>query len=356
VALASRELDSMYASRDARGTMADDGFPYRSMPTGWFQVAWSQDVGPGEVKPLHYFGVDLVLFRTEGGVANVFDAHCPHLGAHVGYGGVVEGDCIRCPFHGWLFDSEGVNAEIPYSDRAFVGAKLRKWMVLEVHDLIFVWHDPNGGNPTWTLPEIPEYSDLKNYYEPYGVLTHHWQNLPMRPQFPAENIVDLPHQEWVHKSPPGSELAMYEADGPIFRAIQEFTAGAGREKTWLTPDGPRKGQLVAEAWGVGISFARYMKTDDSVHVHCHTPIDERHSDERLTVLARRETDSPDAPGERTLRRFNFERYQFERDVVIWEHLQYVTRPPFSGPEVGPYRLFRKWLRQFYADAAEDAKG
>ena len=30
----------------------------------------------------------------------VLDAHCPHLGDNLGGGGRVQGDCIRCPFHG----------------------------------------------------------------------------------------------------------------------------------------------------------------------------------------------------------------------------------------------------------------
>jgi len=44
------------------------------------------------------------------------DAYCPHLGANLGVGGLVRGDCIECPFHLWKFrgiDGECVN--IPYS-------------------------------------------------------------------------------------------------------------------------------------------------------------------------------------------------------------------------------------------------
>lgn len=44
-------------------------------PTGWFVVGWSSDVAPGDVKRLHYFGRELVCFRTEGGeVAIAVDA------------------------------------------------------------------------------------------------------------------------------------------------------------------------------------------------------------------------------------------------------------------------------------------
>lgn len=58
-----------------------------------------------------------MVFRTESGEAVVFDAYCPHLGANLGIGGQVKGDCIECPFHEWQFRaSDGVCTHIPYSD------------------------------------------------------------------------------------------------------------------------------------------------------------------------------------------------------------------------------------------------
>src|SRR5437763_1770750 len=57
-------------------------FPYESIPTGWYQVAWSDEVAAGAVVPRRYFDQELVLLRTEGGALRLFDAHCPHMGAH----------------------------------------------------------------------------------------------------------------------------------------------------------------------------------------------------------------------------------------------------------------------------------
>ncbi len=61
-------------------------FPF-PVPNGWFVVAEAKDLAPGEVMPFFAFGKDLVLYRTEGGEPRVIDAHCPHLGAHIGVGG-----------------------------------------------------------------------------------------------------------------------------------------------------------------------------------------------------------------------------------------------------------------------------
>ena len=37
------------------------------MQSGWFAVALSKDIKPGEIKRLHYFGRELVLFRGDSG-------------------------------------------------------------------------------------------------------------------------------------------------------------------------------------------------------------------------------------------------------------------------------------------------
>jgi len=41
----------------------------------------------------------------EVGVTHAF---CPHMGAHLGMGGVVVGNSLQCPFHGWSFNVAGM--------------------------------------------------------------------------------------------------------------------------------------------------------------------------------------------------------------------------------------------------------
>ena len=87
-------------------------FPF-GIPNGWYLMAYSDEVAAGQVLPLHYFERDFVAFRGESGSVAVFDAFCPHLGAHLGHGGRVVGDSLRCPFHGWRWDLDGVLVELP---------------------------------------------------------------------------------------------------------------------------------------------------------------------------------------------------------------------------------------------------
>ena len=123
-------------------------------PRGWFVVAWSEDLPVGGVRPLKYFGRDLVLFRTESGVPKMLDAFCPPLGAHLGHGGEVKGESIACPFHAWEFDGAGRCTAIPYANKIPKKARLNTWPVAERNGVIFVWHDRDGGAPTWEVPAI----------------------------------------------------------------------------------------------------------------------------------------------------------------------------------------------------------
>ncbi|MBW2224927.1 MAG: Rieske 2Fe-2S domain-containing protein [Deltaproteobacteria bacterium] len=41
------------------------------IPNGWFQVAYSDEIKPGDVKSLKYFGDDLVVWRSEDGELSV---------------------------------------------------------------------------------------------------------------------------------------------------------------------------------------------------------------------------------------------------------------------------------------------
>ena len=115
-------------------------YPFPAYPDGWFSIGPSTTLGSGEVKPLNYLGRDLVAFRGGDGAARVFDAHCPHLGAHLGFGGKVCGDGIVCPFHGWQFDGEGHVVDVPNLDRRPPRVTAGAWDVCERNGQIFIWH------------------------------------------------------------------------------------------------------------------------------------------------------------------------------------------------------------------------
>ena len=133
-------------------------------PTGWFIVGFASELAPGQVKRAHYFGEELVIFRTASGKVNVLDAYCQHLGANMGVGGTVEGEHIVCPWHGWQWRGDGTNALIPYSKIGCKqNVKIKTYPAQEWYGFIVVWHERHGRAPYWQPPVLPEL-ETDEYY------------------------------------------------------------------------------------------------------------------------------------------------------------------------------------------------
>ena len=126
------------------------------MPFGWFRVSDSDELARGEARAERYAGRDLVVWRDEEGAPHVLDAHCPHLGAHLGVGGRVEGTGLRCPFHAWKFAGDGRCLEVPYAKRIPPQARVGAYPVSESNGIVMFWYHPHDAPPQWEVPDVPE--------------------------------------------------------------------------------------------------------------------------------------------------------------------------------------------------------
>lgn len=334
------------------GTGTHRGFPYSTRPTGWFQLGWSRDFPVAQVIPLYLFGTDLVAVRTESNEVRLFDAHCPHMGAHLGHGGVVNGDSLSCPFHGWAFDgATGKNIDIPYGKRKCMSAvSLRRWHVREQAGVVYFWHDSNNLPPQWDPPTPIANED--DFYPIHPDATKCWK-LRLYPQYIPENGVDFSHFHFAHKSASIPTLTSYAANGHVFTTTVDMTFGGHAETTWLTPEGPIESQLRTELQGVGLNMARFGpdKTTSLVGI---TPIDDDYSWFRLTNWVVRDPswqpgqELPDLARRRIAEQFK----QAERDHVIWANMRYRQRPPLVEEERDAFKTIRAWARRFYPGQAE----
>ena len=154
-------------------------FPLPPFPNGWFKVCYSDELPVGGVLPVHVVGRDLVVFRGEDGKARILDAYCPHLGAHLGVGGKVVENTLRCPFHGWRWNGDGSCAEVPYAKRIPAAARVAPWRTLEQNGFIASWFHEESADPNFTPDLIPEVGDPN--YTLFGrrrwELTAHLQDL-----------------------------------------------------------------------------------------------------------------------------------------------------------------------------------
>lgn len=311
-------------------------FPFADYPKGWFQVAYSRDVADGSVVSLHYFGSRLICYRGESGTAWVLDAYCPHLGADIAVGGTVREDCVVCPFHGWKFNSQGANVEIPYTKAPNRIAKLRAWPTVERAGMIFVWYSPEAGEPEWELPKIPEAEDAAfTFYAPEEA---RWK-FRSHPQEVFENTVDIAHFATVHGVSAFGKLDV-EHDGHLFRAVAEVN--------FETPRGPVQGAVDSELFGIGIDVVRHRGLGRSCTLLTVTPIDGEFVDARYTFFVALDPET----GEKTRMGMGFARdfcKQIEQDIPIWEAKIYRDRPALARGE-SAITEFRNWAERSYAES------
>jgi len=303
----------------------------KGFPKGWFVVAWSSEVEEGTVLPLRYFGEDLVLFRA-GGRAAVLDAWCPHLGAHLGHGGCVEEGALVCPFHAWRFSAEGACVDIPYATKKPRNTDVRAWPVVERNGAIFVWHHPEGAQPAWEVPTIPEYGTADWLpWSPnclHGVKTH--------PREIVENVADKAHFPTVHRT----EVERFENEYQDHKATQR-TTGTARPPQ----GGVDHFSIEATYFGPAFQISHMSGVLDSILLLAHTPIDEETLDLRFAVSLRRS-----GPRTEEFAKFYVEnlRLGFHEDISIWEHKVYRDRPALCDGD-GPIGRLRTWYRQFYEE-------
>jgi 3-ketosteroid 9alpha-monooxygenase subunit A len=319
-------------------------------PASWYHIGWSDEIAKGDIKPLSYFGEELICYRDETGTIRVADAHCPHMGAHLACGGTVEGEDIICPFHGWRWDKDGRNVDIPYSDRPRRQKRLRQWPAREVSGLVFVWFDPDGAPPAWDVP-MPEVDVEGSYFPtfPHGAKC---ERRRMHPQYLVENTVDLAHLTYVHKWLGASKLERYDSEDHRFDVVLRgmLDTRSGNVAVLDCIDIHGMGVVLAQqSYGWDGVQPPLEAPRQSVVVMAITPVDDVYSDIRVSAFIHKELSTdPDKPAGRAKGAIaGAFREVFEHDAPIWENLTYVKNPPLTREEGKPVATIRRWTNQFY---------
>jgi phenylpropionate dioxygenase-like ring-hydroxylating dioxygenase large terminal subunit len=155
----------------------------------WFPIALARDVGDGQVVGRDFLGTRVVLYRDPDGKALVQSAYCPHLGADLSVGQLVEGQ-IRCAYHHWRFDGAGRCVDIPTGDKIPPGARIWTYPSAEAWGLIWAF---NGEVPLFPPPRIPDIDERELSYE-----THLRGTRALDPWVAISNGVDFQHLRTLH--------------------------------------------------------------------------------------------------------------------------------------------------------------
>ena len=321
-------------------------------PEGWYVVCLSNELTDNKVVSKTFCGEEVVVFRTASGDIGVLDAYCKHMGAHLGKGGKVEGETIRCPFHGFCFDKEGECTSNSYGTPPSPRVHTKKYHFKELHGVIMVYFHPQGLAPTWEIPDI----DTENWTD---LVFKEWE-VNSHPQETAENAVDVGHFAEVHNYEDLETVEDMRADGPFLTATYKAKrpGGLGKEVK-----GKKKVniqfQIIKYGFGYSIVEAHTKEfglTTRHFVFTCPTDgdvlklriamsikkIDNKLKINPLTMLL------PEKILRKIILNFAFKSYQHDvsQDFDIWQNKTYIHPPALSKGD-GPIMQYRKWAEQFY---------
>ncbi|XP_022093061.1 cholesterol 7-desaturase-like [Acanthaster planci] len=324
-------------------------------PNGWFALFRSFQVQK-EPRSICALGHELVVYRGESGQVFVVDAYCPHLGANLGVGGQIRGDCLECPFHGWTFrGDDGKCVKVPYAEKVPDFAKIRSWPCLERNGEIYVWHHAEGAEPTWFPLEVEEITSGKMKY--HGITEHfinaHVEEVP-------ENGADIAHLGHLH-----SPIMFLGRDLRVIYNLFWSFAKHEWQGTWeIDEENKHTGTLslkhkctvfgiplpllsvTAEAVQVGPGIVHlvihHWLFGDAILIHTITPVEPLK--QKLTHCCW----SKSFPRFAAKLVLFAECLQVERDMMVWNHKTYLSKPVLVK-EDSLIAKHRRWYSQFYSE-------
>ncbi len=159
----------------------------------WHPVSVAQELTPDKpIKRVRMLGEDLVLFRASDGEWGLVAERCSHRGASLYYGFLEDG-CIRCAYHGWLYDTGGNLLETPFEPE---GTPLKStvhhtaYPVIKVWGILFAYMGPPPAPvmPPWDVIVRREGHHL---IEVHPVMDANWLQV-------QETNVDPTHNTFLH--------------------------------------------------------------------------------------------------------------------------------------------------------------
>lgn len=307
------------------------------IPFGWYVIDLSDTLKAGDIRNIQAFDQEWVLFRGDDGSVGVVDPYCAHLGAHLGHGGEVVGNNLRCPFHHWEYDHQGWCKNVPYAKAlpkvCQNQAVMRSLPTQERYNLIWAWYHPDATEPSFSLPEVPELES-----EGYIETRHGEWEIGTCLQEIGENGVDYPHLKYLHGSPiipPGNA----SIDGHMFK----YDIGEGK--------------ITGESHGPGIQVMHHNNGDVRMLMFS-TPLPVT-PEMTLTRMHFSFKDYPQGSEELAIAENVYQHSigavegedsaGFEAvDMIVWNNKKYRPNPILCDGD-GPIAKWRKYFQQFYAE-------
>jgi 5,5'-dehydrodivanillate O-demethylase len=160
----------------------------------WQPIYLSEKLAKAAVVPIKILGEDLALYRSESGRVRVITNECPHRLSRLSTGWV-EGETIRCRYHGWRYDETGQCVEQPAEPKPFCASvrKLASYPTHEAHGFIFAYLGEGDAPAFRPLP------GLEDGAREGWTVSPSVEMIPCNYFQSAENIMDDVHVNFSHR-------------------------------------------------------------------------------------------------------------------------------------------------------------
>lgn len=270
---------------------------------GWHQIAFERELRD-RLTPMTIGSLPLVLIRDQERIQAV-DAICPHRGAHLAYGGRLDGDVIVCPFHGHRIGM-GENSDCRY--------RVRQYRTLNVGGLVFLLLDEHHEN------------GLSGFMDEINRTHFFVQGFTLTARAPAELVVengfDPGHFECVHGLKSRPKLRLVEGNNGELIVHSTFEAAAF-DNNWHRDSNCQTNTeigFLARVFSPNLCIS-HLGEGESEHlvISGATPNGDGGCTIRVSVAVRARPDGQ-PPSEQAIRSLlRDSKLAYEQDMIIWEH-------------------------------------
>ena len=191
----------------------------------WQPVYCAHEILSGRAVPIRVMGENFTLYRGENGTPHLVGDRCAHRGTQLSVGWI-EGDSIRCFYHGWKYDASGQCVEQPAEPKSFTSAmRIPSYPVQEYLGLIFAYFGEGEPPP---LNRFPKFENPQYVVDAirFDRICNYYNNI--------ENSLDNTHVRFVHSRHRESVRDRAVTGDPVI-SVEESDWGVRRYSRY--PDG-----------------------------------------------------------------------------------------------------------------------